>query len=589
MSTSQSEAMPVSSSGDAKSRTRRTVEIAVCVSLPLVVFSFSTLVYPAFVPLKDALLLAFGGALFAIALAAGWLSRIPRMWAALVTLYCASILAAWAGSYRRDMGTDAAFGLIAAPLFACATVAVVRRRMLLIEVIAGTGAIEAAIVLGQWLARWDPHQVFYRAQEVIGYIYSMPIVRPIGTIGTADVAALVIAASFPATLTLAGDRSRCRLPRALWLAVALADLAAIAGTACRASLVGALAGGIVVALPRLEHLRRRTVLTILAVVFLLAAAFGAAKIANRRNHLNLEMATSARTFGWRVAMAHWPGTMLLGSGPGTFRFNYMRIEGEWLREHNFEDIRYAGGNHDAQNDFLQARLDTGWFGLAALVAVLAWWTRVAISISRSGDAEQRAVATAALGGVAALLLIAIVETCFEYAESRMLLWLWMALPLTYAATSQKPLRFVPVRWVAAMIVFALFAWDASRIVESRFMTERGFREEFSGELAAAVADDRRAVEADPANREARFHLGRTQWKAGDIPGALRTLDDAVRWDSHPRVYEMRIRVLYRSGRLPEALRRAAEAARMFPWAPELQGWYKAAAARMTEAPRAKQP
>ena len=588
MSPAQSATVPVTSPGDANPPLRRAAEVAVCLALPLVTFSFSTLLYPAFVPLKDALLLMFGGALFAIALAAGWLARIPKMWAALVVLYCASVLAAWAGSHYPGMGTDASFELIAAPLLACAAVAVVRRRMLLIEIIAATGGVEAAVVLGQWLAHWDPQQAFHRARSIIGFIYTTPITRPIGTIGNSDVVALMIAASFPAALMLVGDRGRPRLSRLLWLSVALADLAAIAGTACRASLLGALAGGSVVAIFRLEHLRRKTVLTVFAIVCLLGAAFGAARIANRRNDLNLEMATSSRTFAWRVAAERWPGTPLLGSGPGTFRFIYMRIEGEWLREHNFEGTSYAGGNHDVQNDFLQARIETGWFGVAALIAVLAWWARTAVAIARRDDAEQRAVAAAAIGGVLAMLIVAMVETSFQYAVSRMMIWLWMALPLTYVTSSEHPrTRLAPVRWLIAIAVFILFAWDAGRIVESRFLTERGFRTEFTGDLNDAVTDYRRAVEADPANREARYNLGRAQWKQHDFPGALRTLDDAERWDSHPLVYEMRIRVLCSAGRLPEALQRTNEAARIFPWWPDVQNWRETIETRMTGTAKGK--
>lgn len=580
MSTIQSDMAP---GWDAQTRSRaeRLAEAAILVAPPAVVFIFSLALYPAFGPLKDALLLALAGALFAAALAAGWLRTLPRTWAALVALYCAVTLAAWAASYRRDMGTDAALGMIAAPMLGCVAVAVVRRRMLLIEIIAATGAIEAVITLAQWLAGFDPHQVFYRARAVVGFIFSILIVRPIGTIGNSDVVALVIAASFPAALTLIGDRGRGRVSRLLWVTLAMADLGAIAGTACRASLVGALAGGSVVAVSRWTHLRRRTILTMLAIVCLLGAAFVAARVANRRNRLDLGMATTSRTFAWRVALARWPGSLLLGSGPGTFRFTYMRLEGEWLREHNFEDMRYAGGNADAQNDFLQARLETGWLGLAALVAVLAWWARTAIAGMHSEDREQRTVTVAALGGVLALVVVAMVETCFQYAATRMLIWLWMALPLTYLGRQERrAARFAGVRWALAAVVVVVFAWDAGRIVLSRYWTERGYRAEFAGRVGEAVEDDRRAAELDPANREARFHLGRAQWKTGDVAGAVRTLDDAVRCDAHPRVYEMRIRILYRSGRLAEALRRASEGVRIFPWAPELEYWREAILARM---------
>jgi tetratricopeptide (TPR) repeat protein len=456
--------------------------------------------------------------------------------------------------------------------------------MLLVEIIAATGAVEAAIVLGQWLAGFDPYEVFHRARMVVAYITSTPQTRPLGTIGSSDVVALVIAASFPAALTLMGDRSRPASSRVLWLVLAAADLGAIGGTACRASLVGALAGGAVVMAARWTHLWRRTMLTMLAVVCLLAAAFLAARIANRRNQLNFGMATTSRTFTWRVSLAQWPGTALLGSGPGTFKFYYMRLEGEWLRAHNFEEERYAGGNNDAQNDFLQARLETGWLGLAALVAVLAWWTRAALAAARSADPEHRNVAAAALGGVLALIVVALVESCLQYSTTRMLLWLWMALPLTYRPEPEKRApRFGALRWMLAAALIAGFAWDAGRIVLSRYWTERGFRAEFRNDLREAIESDRRAAELDPANREARYYLGRAQWKAADIAGALRTLDDAVRWDSHPRVYEMRIRILYRAGRFPEALRRANEGVRIFPWAGELPAWRNVVMSRiMTE-------
>jgi hypothetical protein len=588
MSTIQSEAMTDLARSSAGSRA---AEIVVCLTVPVVVFSFSNSMYPAFQPLKEALLMILGGGLFAVALAAGWLARLPRMWSALVTLYGGSILAAWAGSYEGKMGADASLAMLAAPLFACAALAVVRRRVLVIEIIAATGAVEAAIAVAQWLAHWDPHQVFYRASVVIGFLYGIATVRPVGTIGTSDVVALVVAASFPATLVLAGDRNRARVSRVLWLALALLDLTAIAGTACRASLVGALAGGAVVAVSRFEHLRRRTILTLLAIACLLGAAFMAARIANRRNDLNVEEATSARTFAWRVSLARWPGTALLGSGPGTFRFVYIHREGEWLREHNFKSGEgYPGANSDVQNDFLQARLETGWFGLAALVIVLAWWMRVAIAGIRTGNAEQKAVATAALGGVLALVLVSMVETCFQYAPSRMLIWLWMALPLTFVQDEPRPSKqWAAARWAVAVAVVTVFAWGGGRIILSTFVTERGYRREFAGDLAGAIHDDRRAAQINPLNGEARYHLGRAQWKAGDISGALRTLDDAVTWDAHPRVYEMRIRVLARSGRLPEALRRASEAARIFPWYPTFQEWRNQFAAQLLHQPHDPEP
>jgi tetratricopeptide (TPR) repeat protein len=194
------------------------------------------------------------------------------------------------------------------------------------------------------------------------------------------------------------------------------------------------------------------------------------------------------------------------------------------------------------------------------------------------------ISIAALGGVLALVLVALVETAFQYAPTRLLIWLWMALPLTCVARpSERTIRFRGARWLLALAVVGILTWDAGRTVLSCYLTERGYREEFVGDLAKAAADDRRAVEIDPLNREARFHLARAQWKAGDVAGVLRTIDDAVLWDAHPRVYSMRIRVLYRSGQLPQALHRTAEAIRIFPWWPEFEDWRQAIESRMMTA------
>jgi tetratricopeptide (TPR) repeat protein len=260
---------------------------------------------------------------------------------------------------------------------------------------------------------------------------------------------------------------------------------------------------------------------------------------------------------------------------------YWYQEGVWLREHQLEDMRYAGGNADVQNDFLQARLETGWLGLAAVVAVLAWWARIAIAGTRADDPEQRTVSITALGGVLALLTVAMVESCFQHPETRLLIWLWMAAPVTFHV-SQEPTRarMASLRSVAAMALMAVFAWSAGRVVLSRYWTEHGLRDEFTGRFADAVADDRRAIDLDPTNREAHFHLGRALWRAGDLRAAVRSLDDAVRRDCDPRVYEMRIRILYYAGLMPEAVRRANEAVRIFPWAGEMQGWLDVLKSRM---------
>src|SRR5512133_485059 len=161
MSTVQSETAPGTAETVAVSPAERVAALAIFVALPAVVLVFSTALYPGFQPLKESLLMTVAGVLFAWALAAGWLRRLPREWTMLVALYCAVTLAAWAASYRRDMGMHASLQMIAAPLLACAAVVVVRRRMMLIEIIAGTGALEAVLTLAQWRAGWDPHQVFY--------------------------------------------------------------------------------------------------------------------------------------------------------------------------------------------------------------------------------------------------------------------------------------------------------------------------------------------------------------------------------------------------------------------------------------------
>jgi len=559
----------------------RAVEVATFAAPPLVVFAFSLALYPPFQPLKDAIVMLLGGVLFGIALAAGRLRRMPRTWAMLVGLYCVTTLVSWAVSYRGDMGRNATVSMIAAPLLACAAVVAIRRRMLLIEAIAATGALEAIVVLAQWRASFDPYEIFYRARTVVAYLSRTPQLRPMGTVGSPDVAALVIAASFPAVLTLIGDRERSRRSRGFWFFLAVVELAAIAGTACRASLVGALAGGLVVVVSRWTQLRARTIIAVLAIVCLAGAAFVAARVANRRNRLDLAMATASRTFAWRVSLADWPGGPLLGSGPGTFRFIYWYQEGVWLRQHDMQDIRYAGGNADVQNDFLQARLEAGWLGLAALIALLAWWTRVAIAGARSDDAEQRTISITALGGVLAMLTVAMVESCFQRPETRLLIWLWMAAPLTFLVSRRDgDSRFAGVRWLAAVGLIAVFSWTAGRIVLSRYWTEQGLRVEFAGRFAEAVGVNRHAIDLDPENLDAQYHLSRALWRTGDLLSAVRTLDDEIQSDCDPRVYEMRIRILYHAGLLSEALRRANEGERIFPWAGEMQGWLDVLKSRM---------
>jgi O-antigen ligase len=113
-----------------------------------------------------------------------------------------------------------------------------------------------------------------------------------------------------------------------------------------------------------------------------------------------DLGSDERVKIWRASIEAWERSPLVGTGLGTFREAFRRVQPA--------DVR--GLVEHAHNDFLQILVTGGWIG--ATLAVLAYLAMVVLLVqawTRQSHREESAVALAAIGALIALALHGLVE------------------------------------------------------------------------------------------------------------------------------------------------------------------------------------
>jgi hypothetical protein len=380
--------------------------------------------------------------------------------------------------------------------------------------------------------------------------------RLFGTSGNPDFAAILIAVSLPSTLAAI---QASRRQRYIWLSGFTTQIVAIVLCGSRTALVTAFVG-IAVHTARSRIFERRWLWPAI-VIATIAALLTAGALA--RNPRRTDVAARGRFFVWQVVLSGGAWHSFAGSGPGTFAYMYPSKLSEFFSRPQDEGLsQYVGYERTANNDFVQTLTETGWLGLVALCAPIAFF----------GAKLTRGVHLHALAGTAALLVAATADAPLQRGSTWALLWLWLG-----AALHSAP-ELVPVtkpRWLslrvacagtAAMLVGSL----ALRPVLASYWAGVATNLEDQGNYGEAVPIYRRSMSLDPTASSAAFNLPRALARSGDLAAAELASLESTHWINEPELLLLRLRILEKRRPRLETLLEAGKAIQLFPYSMELR-------------------
>ncbi len=400
------------------------------------------------------------------------------------------------------------------------------------------------------------------------YANSTRRMRMVATLGNPDFAAAFLAVALPVAMTLRAPRLR-----GLSIAASVLIAAAVLLTGSRAGVAAMAAGAIVIVFAA----TRRQVWKKLAVaaVVLAVCATAAGTIFNARTPLE---SLRGRVLIWQVSLSGEAAQRPLGSGPGTFAYEYPGNLGRFFAQPGRDALlRFATHERHAQNDFVEAWHDTGWLGLAGLLALLATWFALAVRRLDNADAEIRPAVATAIASVTALCVASLADFPMHRAETWALLAISMAVPLVKSGVasapgiSSSPLpRFAWLRYPAAVSIVAFGSCLALAPLAASYQLAKGQSEESDGQLQPALAAYRAALRWEPSSPDANFNLVRATANAGDLSGALTQATAAAEYVDEPELYILRSRILANAGRDDEARRELQAALARFPYSRALR-------------------
>jgi len=268
------------------------------------------------------------------------------------------------------------------------------RRPLLIS-----SLIVSAVLLLQYFNA-DPLRLLGWRPEVSG----AGRMRMYGTFGNPNFAAAWLSATLPLYAGAAMRR------KALPIAAAGVQIAAIAATGSRAPVLGIAAAAIIFA-PAGRHFGK----------WALAAAPLAAALLWLSPARPLGDTIEGRLYYVRVASPHLLTAPPVGYGPGMFADRFDKWQAEWLN--NGGSDRFAGPLDHAHNDYVEFWVEYGAAGLIALLGPLAW---LAWKARRHG-AGPAAIETSAWAGIAALWAVAVVDFPLHRPPEWTLYWLLLGI------------------------------------------------------------------------------------------------------------------------------------------------------------------
>ncbi|MBK7048187.1 MAG: O-antigen ligase family protein [bacterium] len=351
----------------------------------------------------------------------------------------------------------------------------------------------------------------------------------IGTLGNENfVAELAAIWLVPSLILPASTRDRARrlaacAPTAVLLAVLVASSASGARAAALAA-VGLIATGEMLLRSRRGH-RAPLVLGGLVVVTALAAGIFVRGVLDPSRNVTTDASAPGRLFAtnhgverrtdWLVASRIHHDSPLIGCGAGSYG-------AQWLRHRAAmgADPRYLGLATEAptvtraHNEYLQWAAETGWVGLAWLMAVVVAgsqaWVR---SWRRIGSHEGRRELLIYASGLAAAAVIALVSFPAHLPASGLSMALLVGLPIAAASASpstgvaarrERLPRAIAIPFLAAAI---LLATVSVRAFEGDLLLARGQRLFTAGESEPSVGWLQRGLTRTIWPGEGRLYLG----------------------------------------------------------------------------------
>ena len=388
--------------------------------------------------------------------------------------------------------------------------------------------------------------------------------RMYATLGNPDFVATFLAVAIQAAIGLSQANQRLR---ALWLSASVLIGVAILMTGSRGGVIALAAGLTVLAFTAARKRALAWVIVTVAVVGACAVAAG-----TQLNARTPWESLRGRIFIWQVSLGGGAARSALGSGPGTFAYEYPVMLGQFFSEPGRESLlHFAGHERHAQNDFVEAWHDGGWLGLGALLVLLGAWFAVAIrKLRESGDATRPSIA-GAIASVSALCVASLFDFPMHRAETWALLWLTMAIPLVSPKLSpDSPRRIAWPRYAGAALILVAGCYSAFAPLASSYEVAKGESDEHRGSLESSLVAYRAALRWRPTSPDANFDLVRAVAKTGDYSAALAQSSIAARYVNEPELYILRSRILQNAGRESDARRELVAAVRLFPYSTELR-------------------
>jgi hypothetical protein len=357
---------------------------------------------------------------------AGTVAGAGYLFAIVVPLWCATwALAALGG----DLVSLPALTLGAgAALWALVLAGTVRDPRHVMTAQAAGSSVVALVAVLQWLG----HDPFAAAGWTPAIAGGTPRLAVYGTLGNPNFVACLMAASLPMSAGLAyGSTTAAR-----WLAVTAATLQVLAllasGSRAGAVALGAAALTWAVAVGGRRH--RAVTLTALTLAATAVAISPARPLADT---------ISGRFYIWRTAWPHALERPITGRGPGAFEASYP----EWERAARAAGdarpgvARFAGPQQHAHNDYLEALVDRGVPGAAALAFAVVGMLLAAVRRARRAAGSLPALAGAA--SLAALAAAAVVDFPLARPAEAVHFWTAMAVIAMGGPETSRPAPIDP--------------------------------------------------------------------------------------------------------------------------------------------------
>jgi hypothetical protein len=235
------------------------------------------------------------------------------------------------------------------------------------------------------------------------------------------------------------------------------------------------------------------------------------------------VAGSHRYQYWQVALHAFESSVWTGIGPGTFQFYWAQHQtlGEFVL--------------NAHSLWLETLAELGIIGLLLLAG---FFLVTIISSARralSSTSEERAVRASAISGVTAFCAAAAFDWDWQIAVIPMVMMFLAAICLAPSSADPEPRGAAPPagrKWLVgrgALVAVCLVAlWTILVPLGATSAVRASQKAAANGHLIDALRDANNAQQLEPAAATPRLQQALVLEQLGDVPGATRAIEEAVR-------------------------------------------------------------